>query len=168
MRDLQSPTGDFVSYVATAVGIDINTQDRRQQITEIIQQALKTLKVGETDPLLSPDLEPEPDVDWIDKKIKGFTFKGKPYKVKRWSDFLTEFCKILSENYPDRFEDVLQLKPRIFSKNPAADFPRSANPKPIGETGIYIQTRSDNNAKYKIVKDLVKYFGCDMPVPHLS
>ena len=172
---LESPTGDFVSYVASAVGIAINAQERRQQITEIVQRALKELTGGETDPLLSssadfdPDkaIEPSQIITWKGK-IRGFAFNGKRRKVEYWNEFLTQFCEILSEDYPDRFEDVLQLKPYFFSKNPRDDFPKSANPKKITGTDIYVQTNINNNVKNTIVEDLVKHFGCNMPVPHID
>ena len=186
---LESPTGDFVSYVASAVDIPIGTPEARQRITEIIQQTLETFKGGETDspspdsesdkggetdepPPSTADLDSgkviEPNQTWIGKNIRAFTFNGKPYKVKYWNEFLTQFCKILSEDDTIQFEDVLELKPHSFSKNPAVDFPKSANPKPIGETDIYVQTNINNNVKYEIVKDLVEHFGCNMPVLHID
>ena len=67
-------------------------------------------------------------------------FNGERHEVKRWNEFLTEFCKILSEDYPDRFEDVLQRQPHIFSKNPAIGFPKDMSPKKIGGTDIYVKT----------------------------
>ncbi len=192
---LESPTGDFVSYVASAVDIPIDTPERRQQITEVILQTLKELTGGETNPLPSSSLldsesdeggetdEPSPstaDLDpdkaikpnqsptWIGKKIKAFRFNGEPYKVKRWNEFLTKFCEILSEDYPNRFEEVLQLKPHFFSKNPTADFPKGMSPKKIRGTDIYVQTAINNDVKKVIVNDLVKHFGCNLPVLHID
>ena len=186
---LESPTGDFVSFVASAVNIALNTQERRQQITEIIQQTLGAFKGGETDssspdsesdeggemdkpPPASADLDSDKAIEsnqtWIGKQIRAFIFNGERHEVKRWNEFLTQFCKILSEDDTIQFEDVLKLKPHSFSKNPATDFPKSANPKLIGSTGIYVQTNINNNVKYEIVKDLVKHFGCDLPVLHID
>ena len=186
---LESPTGDFVSYVASAVNIALNTQERRQQITEIIQQTFEAFKGGETDSP-SPDSESdkgretdepspstadldsykaiEPNQTWIGKQIKAFTFNGKPYKVKYWNEFLTKFCEILFKDYPDRFEEVLQIKPRFFSKNPTADFPKDMSPKKIRGTDIYVQTAVNNDVKKEIVNDLVKHFGCDLPVLYID
>ena len=186
---LKSPSEDFVNYVASAVDIDINTPERRQQITEIIQQTLEMFKGGKTN---SPSPDPEsdkggetdelsssttdldsdkviaPNETWSGKKIGAFTFNGKRLKVKRWNEFLAKFGEILSEDFTDRFEEVLQLKPHHFSKNPDADFPKGADPKLIGSTSIYVQTNINNNVKYEIVKDLVKHFGCDLPVLHID
>ena len=186
---LESPTEDFVKYVASAVDIPIGTPEARQRITEIIQQTLETFKGGETD-LPSPDSESdkggetdepppstadldsdkviEPNQTWIGKQIRAFTFNGEPYKVKRWNEFLAKFCEILSEDDTIQFEDVLELKPHSFSKNPAADFPRGADSKPIGSTGIYIQTNINNDRKKKIIRDLVEHFGCAPPVLHID
>ena len=188
-RQLKSPTEDFVSFVASAVDIDINTPERRQRITEIIQETLRAFKEGEVDSP-SPDsesdkgeetAEPSPstgnlDSDevlelnqtWIGKKIKAFTFEGDTHEVKFWVEFLARFCEILSEVYPNQFEEVLQLKPHHFSKNPDTDFPRGASPKPIGGTGIYVQANINNNVKKEIVKDLVEHFGCNMPVLYID
>ena len=192
---LESPTGDFVSYVASAVDIPIDTPERRQQITEVILQTLKELTGGETNPLPSsslPDSEsdeggetdkPPPtsaDLDsdkaiesnlnltWTGKQIKAFTFNGKKYKVKYWYEFLTRFCEILSKDYADQFEDVLQLKPHFFSKNPAADFAKSMSPRKIRGTNIYVQTNINSDLKNKIVRDLVEHFGCNLPVLHID
>ena len=168
---LESPTEDFVKCVASAINIAVNTQEQRQQITEIIQRALKAFKDEETDPLPPPpppDPEPDPDIDWTGKRIRAFTFNGEPYEVKRWNEFLAKFCEILSKDDTIQFEDVLELKPHFFSKDPAADFPKSASPKKIGETNIYVQTNINNNVKYEIVKDLVEHFGCNMPVLHID
>ena len=186
---LESPSEDFVSYVAGAVDIDINTEEERRRITEIIQQTLKTFKGGETD---SPSPDPEsdeggetddpspstgdldsykvigPDETWIGKTIRAFTFNGERREVKYWSEFLTEFCKILSDDDTNQFEDVLELKLHYLSKNPAADFAKGANPKLIGSTGIYVQTHIDNDVKKVIVIDLVKRFGCNMPVLYID
>ena len=192
---LESPTEDFVKYVASAVNIAIHLQERQQQITEIIQQTLKAFKGGETNPLPSsslPDSEsdeggetdkPPPtsaDLDsdkaiesnlnltWTGKQIKAFTFNGKKYKVKYWYEFLTRFCEILSKDYADQFEDVLQLKPHFFSKNPAADFAKSMSPRKIRGTNIYVQTNINSDLKNKIVRDLVEHFGCNLPVLHID
>lgn len=186
---LESPTEDFVNHITSATNIAINTQEQRQRITEIIQQTLKAFKDGEADSP-SPDPEsdkggdtdepPPPPVDldsykavapnetWKSKQIRAFTFNSKPYKVEHWNEFLTQFCKILSKDYPNRFEAVLQLKPHHFSKNPDADFPKGMSPKKIGETDIYVQTAINNDEKKKIVKDLVEHFGCKMPVIYID
>ncbi len=186
---MKSPTEDFVNHIASAVDIDINTQEQRQRIREIIQQTLKAFEDGEVDSP-SPDSEsdkggdtdelppPTGDLDsdevlaldqtWIGKKIKAFTFEGDTHEVKSWVEFLARFCEILSEVYPNQFEEVLQLKPYHFSKNPDADFPRGASPKPIGGTGIYVQANINNNVKKEIVKDLVEHFGCNMPVLYID
>ena len=186
---LESPTKDFVKYVASAVDLPIGTPKARQRITEIIQQTFEAFKGGETDSP-SPDSESdkgretdepspstadldsykaiEPNQTWIGKQIKAFTFNGKPYKVKYWNEFLPKFCEILSEDYPDRFEDVLKLKPHSFSKNPDAKFPKSANPKPIRGTDIYVQANINNDVKKEIVTDLVEHFGYSMPVLYID
>ena len=186
---LQSPTGDFVSYVADAVDIDTNTPEQRQRIAEIIQQTLGTFKGGETDspspdpesdngeetdepPLSMADLAAytvlEPDQIWTGKKIRAFTFNGEPYKVKYWYEILTRFCEILSEDDTIQFEDVLELKPHHFSKNPTADFPKNMSPKMITGTDIYVQTAINNDEKKKIVEDLVEHFRCNMPVLYID
>ena len=173
---MKSPTQDFVDYVASAVSITINTQERRQQITEIVQRTLSAFKGEETDSSLSssadfdPDraIEPNLNLTWTGKKIRAFTFNGKKYKVKYWYEFLTRFCEILSKDYLDQFEEVLQLKPYFFSKTPAADFSKSMSPKKIRGTDIYVQTNINSDLKNKTVRDLVKHFGCNLPVLHID
>ncbi|MYE90556.1 hypothetical protein F4X33_16350 [Candidatus Poribacteria bacterium] len=186
---LESPTEDFVNHITSATSIAINTPERRQRITEIIQQTLKAFKDGgadspspdpesdnggETDESSSPTVDLDsyeaiaPDETWRSKKIGAFTFNGKEREVKRWNEFLEKFCEILSEDYSDRFEEVLQVKPHHFSKNPDTDFPKGADPKLIGSTGFYVQAAINNNVKKEIVKDLVEHFGCNMPVLYVD
>ena len=88
--------------------------------------------------------------------------------MKYWYEILTQFCEILSEDYPNRFEEVLQLKPHHFSKNPDADFPKRADPKLIGSTGIHIQANINNDQKKKVVKELVEHFGGNMPMLYID
>jgi predicted type IV restriction endonuclease len=189
IEQMKSPTEDFVNYIASAINITINTQERRQQITEIFQRTLGAIKGGETDPP-SPDPESDkggemdepppftgdldsykvldPNETWIGKKIKAFTFEGDTHEVKSWVEFLARFCEILSEVYPNQFEEVLQLKPHHFSKNPDADFPKGMSPKKIRETDIYVQTAVNNDVKKGIVNDLVEHFECNMPVLYID
>ena len=186
---LESPTEDFVSYVASAVDIPIDTPERKQRIAEIIQQTLKAFEGRETDSA-SPDPESDKggkadesslstvDLDsykaiaanetWIGKKLGAFTFNGEPYKVKYWYEILTQFCAILSEDATIQFEDVLELKPHYFSKNPDADFPKNMSPKKVRGTDIYVQTAINNDEKKKLVKDLVEHFGCNLPVLYID
>ena len=110
-EQLESPTEDFVNYVASAVGIPIGTPEARQQITEIIQQTFETFKGGNADSP-SPDSEsdkggetdepPPPKVDlhsykaiesnqtWIGKQIKAFAF------INNWLDRILKFCDNIS------------------------------------------------------------------------
>ena len=177
---LESPTEDFVNYITSAINIAINTQEQRQQITEIIQRALKAFKGEETDepPPPWPDPDPEPaidetaidwmSIDWTGKQIRAFTFNGEPYKVKNWTEFLTKFCEILSKDHPDQFEGVLQLNPQFFSKKTDTDSPKGISPKNIEGTNIYVETNINNKGKKKIVIDLVKHFGYNLPVLYID
>ena len=113
---LESPTEDFVSYVASAVDIPIGTPEARQRITEIIQQTLETFKGGETDspspdsesdkggetdkpPPSSADLDSdkaiEPNQTWIGKQIRAFTFNGEPYKVLKFVQFALDSSSLI-------------------------------------------------------------------------
>ena len=173
MELLESPTADFITYVASEVNITINTSDQKQQVTEIVQQVLKDFK-GEENPefALPPDPVPDPAVElkldetWIKKKIRRFTFEDKMYRATRWNIFLVKICEILSEDNTVQFEDVLQHMAHSFSRNPDVDFCRTANPKLIGSTGISVYTNMDNDRKKELLKELVEHFGRDMPVPH--
>ena len=159
MGDCTSPTGDFVSNVAHAVGIPIETPEQKQQVAEIIEGVLKEFK-GKT------GVSPPTDKSWIKKKISGFTFDGKTYEVKFWNEFLVKVCKILSEDDTVEFTNVLQHMAHSFSRNPDVDFCRTANPKLIGSTGISVYTNMDNDQKKELLKELVKLFKRSMPVPH--
>ena len=176
MELLESPTADFITYVASEVNITINTSDRRQQITEIVQQVLKEFKEEVTDPLLPPLLPgpvppigPDTGESWTGKEIRGaFTFEGETYQAKDWKDFYVKFFEILSEDNTLQFRDVLELKPSFFSENPD-NFPPSAQPvdvKKIGETDIYVFAGISNAEKQRIIGDIVEHFGRTMPVPH--
>ena len=115
MGDFKSPTVDFVSNVAHAVGIPIETPEQKQQIAEIIEGVLKEFK-GKTSasPPPIPPIGLDAGESWIGKKINGFTFKGKPYEIKKWSKFLVKFCEILSKDDTLQFREVLGLNPWHF------------------------------------------------------
>ena len=175
MKQLGSPDESFVRYVASAIDFPIDTLER-QQITEIFQRVLKEFKKEVNDPLLPPLLPgpvppigPDPSESWTGKKISGaFTFEGETYQVKDWKDFYVKFFEILSEDNTLQFRDVLELKPSSFSENPDS-FPPSAQPmdiKKIGETDIYVFASISNADKQRIIGDVVKHFGRNMPVPH--
>ena len=60
MELLESPSADFITYVASEVNITINTSDQKQQVTEIVQQVLKEFKGGEdSEVALPPDDLPD-------------------------------------------------------------------------------------------------------------
>ena len=119
-------------------------------------------------PIPNTAVELKLDETWIKKKISGFTFDGKPYKVKKWNEFLIKFCEILSEDDTVQFEDVLQHMAHSFSRNPSVDFCRTANPKLIGSTGISVYTNMDNDRKKELLKKLVEHFGGEVPVPYID
>ncbi len=106
----------------------------------------------------------EIDGDWTSKTISGFTFDGKTYEVKHWNKFLVKFCEILSKNYPNQFEYVVELKPIVFNKSGVFSA-KDADIHEIGKTGVYINAHIPNDRKKKLLEDLVKHFECDMPVP---
>ena len=119
-------------------------------------------------PVPGPAVGLKPDETWIGKKISGFTFDGKPYKVKKWNEFLVKFCKILSKDDALQFRDVLELEPSRFSEN-RDSFPPSTNSasiKEIGKTGIYVHTGINNDHKREVIEAIVEHFGLRMPVPH--
>lgn len=123
-----------------------------------------------------PVLEADPveglkiDKPWTGKKISKFTFDGETYEVSKWNKFLVKFCEILSEDntLPFPFRDVLELKPKLFKENPN-NFPTWATGisiEEIGGTGIYVRTGISNEDKRKAMKDIVKHFRREIPVPY--
>lgn len=107
----------------------------------------------------------EIDGDWTGKKICAFRFEGKTYKeVKRWNVFLVKICEILSKNHPNRFEDVVKLKPIVFNKSGVFSA-KDADIHEIGKTGVYINAHMGNDKKKELLKELVEHFRCNMPVP---
>lgn len=179
-----SPAENFVNFIAGAIGIDIDTPEQREQITETIQQLLRAFRGDEPNslpplPLPLPEIEPyeeeetdsvpdgtielNPDKSWTYRKIRGFRFNGELYEVGKWSDFLVRFCEILSEGYPNRFEAVLEIVPRFFSLGPP-----DTGIREIGDTGIYVKRHISNRDKKRIIEKLVEHFGCDMPVIYVA
>ena len=172
MKQLESPDEDFVRYVASAIDFPIDTPEQEQQIAEIIGRVLKEFKGEVTDPLPPPvpPVGPDEDESWIGKKISGFTFDGKSYKVKKWNEFLVKFCKILSKDDALQLRDVLELEPSRFSEN-RDSFPPSANSasiKEIGKTGIYVHTGINNDHKREVIEAIVEHFGLPMPKVHMD
>ncbi len=102
--------------------------------------------------------------DWAFKDIRAFTFRGRICEVRKWTDFLEKFCEILSKDYPDRFQDAVELYPKMLSKSQDGFRREEAYARRIGRTDIYVLTHMGNNDKKKEIERLVTHFGCDMPV----
>lgn len=167
--------GLIVARIAEMTGELCGHQPDEAEVEAFLSTHLHNLRIlpkvlsPKPDKVVIRDKNQNKNQTWMGKRITAFTFNGVTYPVERWwTQFLAKFFEILSQDYIDQFEDVLELNPTFFSRNPKQDFPPTATPfhQPIGETGIYFRTDVDNNQKMRIVEELVKHFGCEMPVLH--
>ena len=172
MREqLESPAEDFVQFFMSAVK-GAEEQVEIQEFTDLVKQVLNQLMNEETDQSPQRDNQsdhpPELPASVKGKKIKGFEFEDKPYDAGDWTKYVLKFCKILSEKYPDRIEEVLTpnvlgLRRTCFSKN-LNDFPeRSSLPQQIEGTDIYVQTWLPPDQKRRLVWRLARHFECEDP-----
>lgn len=91
--------------------------------------------------------------DYSGRNIIAYTFKGNRKKVDQWIALLKKLCIDVSEDKPEQFDSVLEIKGRkryYFSRNPEELF--SSSKEDINGTGIYFETNLGSNSIVKICK----------------
>ena len=89
-------------------------------------------------------------------KPTAFTFNGKRYEVKAWTEMLVRLCEIVHTAHRNRFTEVLSRKAH-FSEDPN-NFRAS---KQINRTGIYVNTSKGKDYIIKTAEKLITHFGYD-------
>jgi len=90
--------------------------------------------------------------------INGFTFLGKNYKVKNWTDFLIQICELMLNLHPSRFHEIFTLAGRkrpYFTRKPV-ELRRAIK---IPGSDIYVETNLSATFKMKLVSDVLQVFG---------
>ena len=96
------------------------------------------------------------------RKLVGFEFLGTYYNPGNWKGLLTIVAELVYEKHKngfyDRVKDALRgTKLTYFSNSPR----ELHEPRKIGNSGIYIETKWDADAIEKRSRDLIKHFGYD-------
>lgn len=92
------------------------------------------------------------------KSILGFSFQGKRYSAKTWKDLLATLSEAIQQKHPSQFSKVLSMRgsKRIY-------FSQSENqlqePRPIGNSGFYVETKCDADAMVRNSYNLLSRFG---------
>jgi len=92
---------------------------------------------------------------YINKTIHKFFINGKEFSTKNWTDFQVKVCEELFMLYPSDFYKCLRLSGRkmnYFSKN----VNELKAPKPISDSGYFVETYLNNDYKVKRLKELMK------------
>ena len=96
------------------------------------------------------------------RKLAGFDFLGIYYNPGNWQGLLTIVAELVYEKHKSGFYDNVRdalrgRKLRYFSKSQS----ELHEPKEIGNSGIYLETKWDADAIEKRIRDLIKHFGYD-------
>ena len=107
-----------------------------------------------------PSSESKPSVSMKGEKIKAFTFCRHRHEVTTWISMLVRLCELVNSAQKSRFDEVLNLRatPRSkpwFSKN-SKDFREF---KPIGKTGIVVNSDRSADEIVVIAGNLITHFG---------
>ncbi|NQT33613.1 restriction endonuclease subunit R, partial [bacterium] len=92
-------------------------------------------------------------------KIRAFSFKGKRYEVRYWTDFIMKISEIIASEQGTNFEGATQLIgnfQRYFTRSPEKE-ENHEDYKRIPNTQYYVYKRGDPNRLLSIV---YKLFNC--------
>jgi negative regulator of replication initiation len=95
------------------------------------------------------------------RRISGFTFLGQNKPVENWKGLLVGICEILYRRHPKEFQKkvvpIHGSKRIYFSQEP--DKVRMQEPLPIPGSSIFVETKMDADAIYKLCLDALKALG---------
>ena len=93
------------------------------------------------------------------KRILRFRFLGKDYPVDTWKELLISVSEILYDEHSsvfyDKAKELRGSKLTYFSKNREG----MREPREVGDTSIYVETKWDADAMEKISRELIRHFG---------
>lgn len=96
--------------------------------------------------------------DYTSKKIDSFIFKKIAYKPHNWKDLLTKVAEKIYEENESSFDKVFNLKGRkriYYTRDPN----QQREPRPIGDSGVFVETHFNANHIVKMTLDLLELFG---------
>jgi len=96
------------------------------------------------------------------RKLAGFEFLGTYYNPGNWQGLLTIVAELVYEKHKSGFYDNVKDALRGTKLTYFSNSPRELHePKEIGNSGIYLETKWDADAIEKRSRDLIKHFGYD-------
>lgn len=129
-----------------------------------LQNIKITSLLAPVEPVPTPESKPsDPVKNTKSKKLtfrkpKAFTFNGRRYEVKAWTETLVKLCEIVYEDHEDQFEQqVSEMKGNNFSRNPS-DLRRG---RVINRTGIHVEVDRDAVGAKRFAEQLITHFGYD-------
>ena len=102
--------------------------------------------------------------DYINQQIASFTFNGQTFVVHKWLELLTTLAEQIYRLHPSEFHKVLELRGKPKRDGSVRTyFGRSRQgmnvPKPVGDSGYYVETKFDANNIVRRCHDLLAKFG---------
>lgn len=96
------------------------------------------------------------------RKLAGFEFLGTYYNPGNWQGLLTIVAELVYEKHKSGFYEKVKDALRGTKLTYFSNSPRELHePKEIGNSGIYLETKWDADAIEKRSRDLIKHFGYD-------
>ena len=90
---------------------------------------------------------------------QAFEFRGDRHEVLSWRGMLVKLCEIIHNAHRDRFGEVLNLRGKggaIYFSGDSIDF---IAPKPINETGVFVEVSLSAKEIKKRARALINHFG---------
>lgn len=118
----------------------------------------KPIKIPDYPPIKKKYAKPSGLPDYTHKKIDSFIFKKIAYKPQNWKDLLTKVAEKIYEENKSSFDKIFNLKGRkrtYYTRDPK----QQREPRPIGNSGIFVETHFNANHIVKMTLDLLELFG---------
>ncbi len=103
---------------------------------------------------------PQRPLSYINKRLEKFFFNNKEFNARSWADLQVIVCEELYKLYPNSFHKCK----RLFGRNMKYFSDQSAelkSPKPISDSGYYVETYLNNHYKITRLKELMHLLGHD-------
>ena len=138
----------------------------KSEVKHFLSAHLQNIKITTPaaipEPVQAPESKPSDPVKGTKskkltfRKPKAFTFNGRRYEVKAWTETLVKLCEIVYEDYEDQFEQqVSGMRGNNFSRNPS-DLRRG---RMINGTGIHVEVDRDAVGAKRFAEQLITHFG---------
>ena len=134
----------------------------KSEVERFLSAHLQNIKItsppAAVEPVPVPEPEPPEPKTLIFTRPKAFTFNGRRYEVKAWTETLVKLCEIVYSAHEDQFEQqALEMRGNNFSRDPN-DLRRG---RMINKTGIHVEVDRGAAGAKRFAGKLITHFGYD-------